>query len=473
MSETRKVAANTAVQVAGRFASALLAIFTLSLILRFFGEELQGRYLLAMAFAQFVSTIADFGLGTYLVRAIAGQEIAASQGMAFRFYTAIPFYAIAVVVGFLLPYDDPTRQAILIALISAFIISMNNALVVYYQAKLRMQIPAVSEVANKVVVYALTAAVIALGWPFIWSVVVVAVGAAANFLINFLIGRRDLPYSGRANISSWPAIFKETLPLWVVSVLILIYFRIDTLMLSVLSLPNGQNNLVQVGYYSTAYKFLEMLIAVPMMFYGAVLPVLVSAKENIFRLKEIVTKSLYAIMLFAVPATVLVYFGADGLINLFFGNYAPAASALAILIWAFLFSAVSTGFYFATIGLGAQRRLVAPYLIVSGLNIALNYYLIPRFGFYGAAWATVVTEALIIIVTYRVVRSVIGTGAFFSRSLIKVFLAGAATAVLLWLLKLNFWPEMIVGAASYLTILVLIKGVDIPTVRALWQRDAT
>jgi O-antigen/teichoic acid export membrane protein len=247
MSQSRKVAANTAVQVAGRFVSAILAIFTLSLILRFFGEELQGRYLLAMAFAQFVSTIADFGLGTYLVRAITGQAAVASQGMIFRFYTAVPFYILAVIVSFLMPYDGPTRQAILVALVSAFIISMNNTLVVFYQAKLRMQIPVFAEVLNKIVVYALTAAVIALNWPFLWSVLAVVAGAGVNFFVNFLVGRRALPYSAKADFSSWPAIFKETLPLWVVGVLILIYFRIDTLMLSILPLPSQQNNLVQVG----------------------------------------------------------------------------------------------------------------------------------------------------------------------------------------------------------------------------------
>lgn len=472
MSETRKIASNTGVQVLGRILSGLLAIFTISAVLQAFGAELQGRYMLAMAFAQFVSTIADFGLGAYLVRAISSGNTLAKEGMTFRFYTAIPFYITAVIVSLFLPYDQPTREAIWVALISAFMISMNNTLVVYYQAKLKMHIPVFSEVVNKVVVFALTAAVIALALPFIWSVVVVVVGAMVNFLINFIVGRKDLPYTPKAEWSSWKEIIKETLPLWVVSVLILIYFRIDTLLLSVLPLPNGQNNLVEVGYYSTAYKLLELLIAIPMMFYGAVLPVLVAAQGDSLKLRNIISKALQVSLFISLPISVFVFMNSRGIIDLFFPNYEPAAAALSILIWAFLLSAISTGFYFSTISQGQQRRLVRPYLLATAVNVILNIWLIPIYGFYGAAWATVITELLIVGVTYQVSRSISGIGFSFDKSVIKILLAVTIMAIVGIAVPPVLWLQTICAGASYALVLLALKGIDFGIVKSvLFNRD--
>ena len=103
------------------------------------------------------------------------------------------------------------------------------------------------------------------------------------------------------------------------------------------------------------------------------------------------------------------------------------------------------------------------------MNIVLNSFLIPRFGFVGAAIATVATEILIFGLHYaiRPVRiPVLGTG--------KVVFASCVMAASLWFIPVLWWYKVLIGVALYPLLLVVIRSAtpdELRVLRQIFRRD--
>ncbi|MCG8550284.1 MAG: polysaccharide biosynthesis C-terminal domain-containing protein, partial [Desulfobacterales bacterium] len=86
----------------------------------------------------------------------------------------------------------------------------------------------------------------------------------------------------------------------------------------------------------------------------------------------------------------------DALILLLFGEeYHLSARVLRIHIWAGIFVFFNNTVW--TWYLAKNKQQLANYRIMTGLvlNITLNYWLIPRYGIVGAAWATLVSRCFV------------------------------------------------------------------------------
>jgi len=83
------------------------------------------------------------------------------------------------------------------------------------------------------------------------------------------------------------------------------------------------------------------------------------------------------------------------MIFLLFGKaYEAADSVLAINTWAgvFVFIGVASGRWFLVENL--QRLLIIRTMLGAIINILLNWILIPKMGVIGAAWATLISQAI-------------------------------------------------------------------------------
>jgi O-antigen/teichoic acid export membrane protein len=85
-------------------------------------------------------------------------------------------------------------------------------------------------------------------------------------------------------------------------------------------------------------------------------------------------------------------------------GFEDAATPLRILTPALVFAFVSSVFSAVLIALNRQRALILASLGGLGLNLALNLWAIPRFGYTGAAVTTVVSEAVGLCVVFALAR---------------------------------------------------------------------
>jgi O-antigen/teichoic acid export membrane protein len=60
----------------------------------------------------------------------------------------------------------------------------------------------------------------------------------------------------------------------------------------------------------------------------------------------------------------------------------------------------------ALTGMGFQRYRTAAQLSAAGVNLALNLWLIPRYGWHGAAWASLATDGSLAIATWLLLKGI-------------------------------------------------------------------
>ena len=105
-----------------------------------------------------------------------------------------------------------------------------------------------------------------------------------------------------------------------------------------------------------------------------------------------------------------------------------------------LFQIVQTGFYVRKI----TRHL--PWLsgMAAAVNLAANFLLIPRIGYLGAAWATLLTFVVLLVITVRVVRPVYDVAWPWRKTVAPALVGGAALAA-----GLLLSPDALVPALAF------------------------
>jgi PST family polysaccharide transporter len=227
-------------------------------------------------------------------------------------------------------------------------------------------------------------------WSFAAAVVLEMLVAAAG--LWWLGGRRGLPFrlAGRIDGVTARALLSEAWPLMFASLAIMVYMRIDAVMLRQMLGPAA------VGVYSAAVRISEIWYFVPVALASSLLPTLLNGKaggEAVYRrgLQQYFDLNAAVAYALAVP----IAFISPWVIHVAYGSaYAGAAGVLAVHIWSsmFVFLGVARGQWLV------NEKMVRFYLVTTIIgaiaNVTLNLVLIPRSGPLGAAWATVVSYAL-------------------------------------------------------------------------------
>ncbi|MFC1721826.1 flippase [Patescibacteria group bacterium] len=474
----RKIAFSTFYQFFGKIASTALGLFSIALITRHLGVDGYGQYATAITFVGIFSIIADMGLYIYVVREIskerANSDHIVSNVFTLRITSAVILLSLAPIVALLFPYDQIIWYAILLATLSFFFISLNQILIGVFQRRFDTRIVAVAEIVGRFALIALLFVAIWLGLGLLAIIVCVVAGSFVNFLIVYLAARRHVKIRLRFDFAFWKEILKVTWPIAISVVLNVIYFKVDTIFLSVMK--PGRD----VGLYGEAYKILEVLIAFPAMFAGLVMPLLsLSAFKDWQKFKRVIDKGFDVMSMAALPVVVAGIILAEPIVVFIGGpEFAPAAPILQILVLATASIFIGNLFANAVVAINKQRQMVWAYLGTAALAVALDWLLIPQFTYIGAAWATVATEVLIAGFSIWMVWKT--SGALPSmRNLGKVFVAGAAMAVAIWGgatwfdWQIPWWwllTLLVVGLAVYVGVLFGIGGVKRQELKEILQR---
>ncbi len=186
------------------------------------------------------------------------------------------------------------------------------------------------------------------------------------------------------------ALLREAVPLALSGIFIAIYFRIDAVVLRAL---HGNQ---AVGLYAGVYRMFEAFAILAVTFRSVLFPVMARAADGpAGSLGVLCRKSIRLHLLFTFGVAVFFTFEAPAIVRAVLGpDYAAAAPALAILIWALPGSYMADTMLFL---LTAQRRQSLGTWavgITATANVILNLALVPRFSFLGSSAATVASEWL-------------------------------------------------------------------------------
>jgi len=220
----------------------------------------------------------------------------------------------------------------------------------------------------------------------------VPVGNAVALASLWLLTRRWVNPSARlASRASLRQLARSAWPLAIAGVMILLYFRIGTLMLAKLS------GLSAVASYTPAYKLSEAFLLVPAALTGTTLPLLAGtlrdgpSRAGAAAFRSVMSLAVAISVPFGIGCTV---FGQFVLVHVFGPSYAGSAFALAVLGWATVFMALNQQSGNALLALDREQLIMWVTVVNLAVNITTNLLLIPRFSYNGAAMATFITEAV-------------------------------------------------------------------------------
>lgn len=463
MSLVREVAHNTLWQAGGKIIGTLLGFAATIFLLRYLKDDGYGQYTTVMAYLQLFATIADLGLYIILMKKIASladPRQVVSNTFTFRLISGIAFLILAILISWLVPqYSLLIKWGILIVSLNFLFITLSQLLTAIFQRFRAMHYVALGEVLSKVFLFFSTLSIIFLFkfglLAIFWTV---ALTGLINFLVLFYRAKKFVHFALAFDWSVWQEIFKESWPIALSIALNLIYFKADTFLLTIFRPAE------EVGLYGAPYKILEVIITLPAMFVGLILPSLAKdfTEKNWEKFKKVFQRAFDVLVMAAAPLIAGTMILAQPIMILVAGkefteNPAVLGNILRILIWAvgIIFLGTFSGYMVVTVG--KQKPMMFGYLFVALTSLVLYLTLIPRYSYYAAAAVTVYSELLIILFGFYFIWQ---KTKFFPRlqNFFKTILASILMTALLWLLRgLNIFFLLFLGASFYFFLVYLLR----------------
>lgn len=396
MNTARKVAHNTLIQIAGKFFSTLLGLIAIAIITRYLGQAGFGEYTTIFTYLSFFAVLADFGLTLVTAQMISKAGVDKNKIInnlfTLRLFTAIVLLGIAVVAVLFFPYSFVIKLGIVIASISFLFIALSQILVGLFQKELKMGKVSIAENIGRI--FLIIGVIIAIKYDYglIGIVVATVISSGINFLFHYLFSFTFVKIRLKFDLEVWKEIFLKSWPLAITIFFNLIYLRADILILSIIKTD------AEVGIYGVAYRIIDVLITVPFMFAGIILPIITAswAEKNISYFKKVFQKSFDFMVILAMPLVPGTWFLSDSIMVITAGDeFLVSGKVLKILILASAIIFLGTMFSHALIAIDRQKKIIGAY-VFTGITALFGYFIfIPKFSYIGAAWVTVYSELAI------------------------------------------------------------------------------
>jgi len=476
---------NTALLLGARVVSRLLALVTFFGAAASLGAAGTGRFQTGITLMSLVSVVVDLGFNNLYVREAARNP----QELSRYLRNVLSSRAVLAVAGFLALAAVLAIYGLESLLAAAFATMVLNAyanvLRSTFYATGRLGYEAIAIVVEAGILVSLTLLGVRLHMGvayYLWAYA--ASYAFSCVFFSIVIAARRIARLGwqlePAFLLHW---LRLSLPFAATFVITTIYFKSD---LTILPLFRPYQ---EVGWYGFAYKPFEALLFIPVTMLNVVFPVLgVYFRASVAQLQVAINRFYKALFAVGWPASVGVVLLAPGINALFdrTGHFGPATPALQILgsgiflmfitnafigalnaadrqhlfMWTALASMV------ANVALNAadrQHLFMWTALASMVANVALNLALIPSFGYLGAAWATNLTELVLLVVGWAFVAREIGRVPVFRLSW-RIALAGAVMGAALLPFRsahgLEVLGAILVGVLVYGVALVLVRAFD-------------
>ncbi|MFC1721520.1 flippase [Patescibacteria group bacterium] len=396
MSNVKRVTKNTIWLTIAEIAGKGVGFFIAIIIARYLGPENYGYYAFAISFVTLFQVIVDFGLRPLLVREVARNTALAGKYIGnFLALKVMLSAALFGAIGFALwLYGTDTNLLVLTMIAAVYIVLMSftDMLRGVFQAFERMKYETIIRVITKFGVLGLTILVVVLGLWTISIMLALVIGTAIGTIAAFVICHRLFTkLKLQFDRKFLKVALRQSVLFAITNIFIAIYFKIDTVMLE------SMKGALEVGYYNTAYELVFAFMFIPSVVSGAMYPVISRFyKEDKSKIAGLVGRLIKYYTIASVALMIFLYLLGAPLIRLFFGaEYEPSIPLFKILTFVLVF--VFVNFLVGTLLNASNKQHVTTIAagICAGVNVAINFILIPQYGAAGAAVATIITEFIL------------------------------------------------------------------------------
>lgn len=468
MSVNTSIAHNYLIQIIGRFVTLLVGLVTVGVLTRVLSPDAFGSYTTALAVLQFFGVIVDFGLTlTYVVMlSESGRDESrvTSAFVSLRLLSGIVVFTVAPLVTLALPYSNTIRAAVAVGAVGYVCMAAATMLVGLFQKHAVIWRASLAELTNRVALLALIAIFALFHAGPVAMLVAVTLANILWLVVTYFLARPYVRIRPTVDTTIWKDAVTRSWPIALSIFFNLIYLRGDILLISLLR-PQ-----TDVAIYGVAYKLIDVLTALPVMFMGLLLPPLVAAWSTKdltgFRSRLSSTFDLFALL--CIPIVVGTQVVSVPLIQLIAGaQYDDSGLLMRVLGLALIPVFFGALYGHAVVAVGRQKQMMWGYAGTAILSVIAYLIVIPRAGIYGAAWVTIVSETIVALLTFFVVYAS-------SRALpsLRVTIKALVASLVMYLTlrALPAWPVLVavtVGAGVYVGMLFALRAITLEKLRAL------
>ena len=401
MNKLRRVISNTVISLMGQAVTWLSTLFLTIAYGRFLGDVKFGELYFALAFVTLFGFPLEFGFNQQLTRDVAQEPDKAlhylSNILLIKGVLWLILFSLILSVCWLLGYSPEERTLVGICGFTLLSTSIINTFASLHYSFERVVFPVVGTVLEK-------------GLSALVGTLLLKYGASVEVMSLVLLG-------GSLTSAIWQAtwffclvgirfsidralirdLIRTSIPFLIYGVLGVIYYRLDTVLLSLMT------NSAVVGWYGAGYRLFDTLVFLPSLVIGAIMYPIFSklSVSSEASLKLAIEKSMNFLLLCGIPIATLLIVAAPNIIGFLyhrteFSHTFPVLQALAPgLVFLYINSVFST----TIMSTKREKKITIMAGIALVFNLALNLVLIPLYQHVGAAIVTSLTELLLLCIS--------------------------------------------------------------------------
>lgn len=361
-------------------------------IAKYFGPKFYGTYNYSVAYISLFSAISVLGLKSIVIRELVQNperknEILGTTFSMMLFAGIVLWLAAIGIISFLRTGDILVFKMIVI-LGASFIFQSLFSIKYYFESRVESKYIVIATNIAFIISNILKVITIVYGYSILALAIISLIDTVVASTVLIFLAKKQKLY---LRLWKWDKqlakeLLSQSYPLILAGFFATIFLKIDLIMIGEFL------DDFEVGLYAVSARLTELWYIIPTIIQTSVFPNLMkknSDKEALYRKMHLLF-SLLTLFSFFVALPIFLF--SDTLINLIYGDiYREAAKMLSISIWALFFVCFGVVRFPYLIATGKIKMSMYFGFIGAITNVVLNWFLIPRYGAIGAAYATLIS----------------------------------------------------------------------------------
>ena len=394
----RRITSDVAIQIFGKAALVVISVAVTAILVRSLGEGRYGQWATLLALMQIIGNFGQLGLQETSVRRIvrrpADGPAVLGTVLVIECLVSLPLAGICAGISWLIASTPAMRIAGV--LISATVIGLAPSIVsLIFQVRIRNDLTVLASFVNTC----------------LWSILVLLIASEGGSLIAYgfaYLAAYTVPsllqvgFARRLSSFSFTRVrelsapmLRAGLPLGLSVLLTFAYARVDQVLVFTIAGDRA------ASLYGAVYRIFDQAQFIPLSVMTTLLPLFVAHRGDHRRLPRLVQRASDYLLIVAAPALMFAIVAGGPVAGWLFGPaFAPAGTALALLMATY--ALLCYGYLYAQllVAFGLQRGFLQFTLIGLGINVAMNFALLPEFGYTAAAAAAMITQGVVTVLCF-------------------------------------------------------------------------
>lgn len=366
------------------------------------GAEEYGIYFSLLNFSFLFNILLDLGINNFTTKSVAQYPNAAikyfGKVFTFRMLLFIVYAAVSYAIAFLLNWNARELTLLSFLVFNQFLVVLIAYVRSHLGGMMLFKTEAIVGVLDRALLIVFCG--ILLYGPYRsdhfeieWFIYLQTVCYGLTLIIGLIIltSRIGLPKLQYKPVFSY-AIIRQSFPYALLILLMMIYTRLDSVMIERIHI-NGKS---EAGFYAQGIRLINALFLFAMLFSNLLFPMFSKMLKNGEAVVDLLGTSAKLLIGGSIGLAILTLFNSEYILNLIYvGNIEESSLPFVLLMFSFIGTCSSIVYGTLLTAKGDMKFLNYAAALGIVINISMNAYLIPEYGAYGAAIATLITQGTV------------------------------------------------------------------------------